>query len=143
MARIFRFSFGPMQIPLLQTYFAMEDREDGTIWYLSHRSADDRVRITDEAPTRMMLGDVYQFGPYDGPWLGEPALRLFVRDGHIGYDIPDLGQGITDLSSSRITTRNGWQRYCLGLRQPEEWSAPGDTLGYELLTGTSMEADID
>lgn len=143
MARTFRFSFGPMQIPVLQTYFAMEDREDGTLWYLSHRSADDRVRITDVPPTKAMLGDVMEFGPYDGPWIGSPPIRLFVRDGYIGYDMPDLGQGISDLSSSAVTTRNGWQRYCLEIYQPREWHEEGDTLGYRLIAGTSMEADID
>ena len=142
MAKTYRFSFGPMQIPVLQTYFAMEDREDGTIWYLSHLSSEDRVRITDVAPTKAMLGDVVEYGPYDGPWVGF-GLRLFVRDGRIGYDMPDLGQGVTDMSSSAVTTRNGWQRYALEIYQPQEWHEEGDTLGYRLIAGTSLEDDIE
>ena len=66
----------------------LTDRADGSEWFLSD-DEDNRIKLISPPPAfakRVSRG--ITFGAFDGPEIGVPSgrVRLFVRDGALGFD---------------------------------------------------------
>lgn len=114
----------------LPNFFAMTDREDGNVWYLTHDADDERFAINDSLPAGRLKGAIQRYEPYHGPIIAEnPRLRLLIRNGRIGYEVEVLPQGVSDRDQARITTRRGVSDFRLEVHR-STWQTPGDVLGY-------------
>jgi len=125
------FASTPYRVPQTPNIILMEDREDGTLWQLTHRRSDDRFAIRDDEVPRFLLGWVSRFGPSDGPYVRAAgrALRLLVRGGRLGYEVAPMH------SSSRVLTRRGLEKtYYLEVTDGN-WAVDGDTLGWQVAAG--------
>lgn len=131
-------NLGPVRIPPLPPFIFMTDREDGTIWQLSHDTDDDHVGIDDSGIGTKVHYELY--GPYDGPWIyADPPIRMLIRDGRLGYDIPDATDLAVKYSNGAIMTREGNTAASFEIKLPSEdttglrapWRAPGDVLAFE------------
>jgi len=119
-----------IRVPPLPQIITIEDRADGTIWQLTHRASDNRVAIRDDVVPIMLRGQVTHYSAYDGPVLGgKPKIRLLIRGGRIGYEVIDLGQGVTDRDNARILTRRSFANFALEIL-PLTWVSDGDRIGY-------------
>lgn len=136
---------GPTRIPPVQSFFAMVDRGTGTLWYLSHRSTDNRISINDTFPSAFQALDLFQYGAYDGPYIPSPRrdaiLRLFVRDGRLGYEVVDLGHAVVDVDAAPVRSRKNFQLYALEVYHGN-WEFDGDEIGWRLVYGTDGAADV-
>jgi hypothetical protein len=92
----------------------LTDRQDGTIWTLSHRASDERIAINDDPIPRFYRGFIVRYDALDGPRLPEfPYLRFFVRGGRLGVEeMPDL-PGFYVQNQPPILTRKGFEQYSL------------------------------
>ena len=95
--------FGGIPLPVLPQYCIFTDRADGTLWYLSHSSDGLNIALNDATigvvPKRV-------FAANDEPYIGNnPRMRIFVRDGRIGYEIRELDQGEQDKDVMRLISR--------------------------------------
>ena len=122
---------GRIQIPPLPVILALTDRADGTVWYLTHDTANGGyIGITDTAPasTKLRL-QVQRYAANEGPYVAtRQPVRFLVRGGRIGYE-PAVAGDITSYGSSRVYTRlllssTSYEIVAAG------WIEPGDTLGY-------------
>ncbi len=97
--------FGSIQLPVLPQFVIFTDREDGTLWYLSHSSDGLNIALNDgtiNVPFKRV------FAANDEPFIrNNPRMRIFVRGGRIGYEIIELEQGVTDKDTMRIISRRG------------------------------------
>jgi hypothetical protein len=77
--------YGSAAIPPLPDGVVLTDRDDGTLWLVSHDMTvpDAMVTITDTWPTRLKVS-IYPAN--EGPYIG-PNAMLFVRGGLLGIDI--------------------------------------------------------
>lgn len=136
MAYVYKSLFGLPRRPSLSQYVQMTDRADGTVWTLIHNVAEARVGISDVALAQRFAGQVKTFGPYDGPWVGNPPMRLFIRSGRLGYDDgTDDGYGVisttvTDRDNPPVLTRIDMTSFHYEVYKPSVWTRMGDTLGY-------------
>lgn len=116
---------GAMIVPTLTEFMVLTDRDDGTLWLLTHALIEDRdyFAITDQWKARKQPVRIY--GPYEGPYLPEhPELRFFVRGGRIGYEVTDLL-----MQTQRILSRKQMQHYTLEVFVPASYKRAGDELG--------------
>ena len=127
--------FGGIRIPPLPQGTVFTDRDDGTLWLLSHTvtppAADGfgYITITDVIPNAVEH-QVYE--AYGEPVLGtNPMVRLLIRGGYLGYEDYTLGQGITDRDNQRIMTRKGLTRVIREIIVPTTWNHHGDVLGWD------------
>ena len=103
---------GKARIPPLPLNIVLTDRDDATLWLLSHTTSDgvDYIMLTDTIPTTK---DVFTYGPYDGPYLThehneQEVLRLFVRGQRLGFERVDDGiPWLAAQGQPRLWTRNG------------------------------------
>lgn len=136
---------GKVRVPPLPQYMVMTDRADGTLWLLSYNLTDlnppadgfGRISITDVLPS---TPDKLIFGPYEGPYVqevtneqGNPIIRLLIRDGHIGYEMPNFGPGVQSLDTARVLTRRGVANILREIVVPLAWRSAGDTLGWKVV----------
>jgi hypothetical protein len=105
-------TLGPYNIPAIPPrprFVVLTDRDDGTLWVLSHDTTGNYVAINDRGLLRVgdittAYTDVTVYGPYDGPYLpGHPELRLLVRGGYLGFEKVTPAQ----VQQARILTRRG------------------------------------
>ena len=127
---------GPTLYYSMPSFVGLTDRDDGTVWYLSHRVDDQRFSITTAtaAPKHMLGARVYAAN--DGPLVswkkGGPLLRLLVRGGRIGYELVAPVRGIKDIDPAPITTRRGNGPLIMAVKQLT-WQKEGDVIGYEVM----------
>lgn len=115
-------------LPVFTQFMILTDREDGTLWLLTHyvtEAGRDYFAITDEWNARKQ--PLVEYGPYDGPYLpNHPHLRFFIRGGRIGYEeIEGANQ------SQRILSRKLMQRHTLEVLVPTSFKRFGDELAFE------------
>lgn len=116
--------------------FTMEDRDDGTIWLLTHRREDERWAITDDPIPGNLRGFVSHYAAFLGPVVGEnPTVRLLIRGGRMGYEVDPLEGAVRDRDQAQVTTRRGRARFSLGI-DIDGWTKEGDTLGYNVIVDT-------
>ena len=73
--------------PILPVWTILTDRSTGALWSLVHDTTHTYVGISDvAAPADEPVIAVY--GPMSGPYLGD-GIRLFVRDGRLGFEAVD------------------------------------------------------
>jgi hypothetical protein len=76
------FKLGPVRIPPIQPTVGMVDRAgSGQVWFLMWDAAN-HLLLTDELPASAQ--NVYVFGPYDGPYIGQTGWRLGVTT-NVGF----------------------------------------------------------
>lgn len=128
---------GKITIPSLPQGIAFTDRDDGTVWLLTHdtdaESPDDagHIAINDTIPRHM---NYRLYSAYDGPVFGAvpQLLRLLVRGGRLGYEPVDFGFATTDIDRAPIMTRNNEDRRHFGeIIVPTTWLRPDDVLGWQ------------
>lgn len=113
--------------------FTLTDRDDGTVWLLTHRQSDERWAITDDPIPVNLRGFVSHYAADLGPIVGiNPTIRLLIRGGRIGYEIDPLTGALRDRDQAQVTTRRGRVRFALGL-DDTVWQQEGDTLGYNVV----------
>jgi len=81
---------GRPDIPPIFRTIAMKDRDDpATVWMLQAEPDGDYIKLVTPLPPRF-YGQVFE--PFDGPWIGDVTrpVRLFVRGGALGYDVPSV-----------------------------------------------------
>lgn len=129
------YDMGGIRIPPLPSGIVLTDREDGTLWLLSHNvtesSPDDLgyISITTTIPSNMTTRT---FDAFDEPFVGtDPRLRLLVRDGYLGFEIEDLPQGITDRDTARNLTRRAFAAETREIIKPSTWQETSPVLGWE------------
>lgn len=121
---------GGIQIPPLPPRHILTDRDDGTLWLLSHNADFDHVAITDSftaEPGRDLV-----WGPIDGPWVyltGTP-LRLFVRGQRLGYERVE-DPALSTQSQARILTNRAGETTYIEIVVPSTWRTFPDPLGAE------------
>ncbi len=138
------------RVPPLPPFIVLTDRDDGTLWVLSHDSTGEYVAINDEGllvnsavSLTKKFPDYVVYPPFDGPVIADPPTnpyaqanrqkRLLVRGGYLGYeDIePEVEQG-------RVMTRRRMSRILRRIIVPDSWRSfdsgsltmDDDTLGY-------------
>ncbi len=122
------YDLGPVQIPPFPTRIILTDREDGTLWVLSHDEEREHVMITDTFPTDRHY-TIY--GPWDGPTLGtHPRVQLLIRNGQLGYEQDDNPVWLRDRDQARILSRRGRTTTYTEIVVPEGWAYP-DALAFE------------
>lgn len=93
-------NMGKVRVPVLPQFMVLEDRADGTEWYLSHDGGHTHFAINSAA---IPYSDVVRYAAYEGPVMGtNPTIRLLVRGGRLGYEVTPLQQGVTDLNNQRV-----------------------------------------
>lgn len=121
---------GTTRLPLLPSFCRIVDRQDGTVWHLTHDQSEGRVGIDDTPLTGRDLQDSHLYGPLDGPYTiarGYDGLRWFIRGGRLGYEVVP---GIADAQSAPPLSREGLSGYFTQLVVPTSWGKEGDELGY-------------
>lgn len=122
---------GPIRVPYLPLYIVMEDRDDGTLWALSHGADGEHWAINDELPPAGGT-DFKQYGPFDGPYIaGNSKIRLLIRGGRLGYEYNHDVEPRTGQSSGMVASRRYVQPLVNQIIVPSTWSEYGDVLGWE------------
>jgi hypothetical protein len=112
--------FGGIQPPILQQYLILTDRDDGTLWYLSHSSDGTRLALND-GTISIPLKRV--FAAFDEPFAkSNPRMRIFVRGGRLGYEIIELPQGEQDKDTMRLISRRADENVQRELISPADFS---------------------
>jgi hypothetical protein len=121
-----------IRIPPLPPMFLIQDREDGTWWLMSHRSSDERWRISNDPGEygSPLHGQPQRYYAFAEPWLGQAyPVRFIVRGGRVGYEVAT--KAYNDQDQAPITSRRGVQAFALTI-QEGGWVQPGDVLGYRV-----------
>lgn len=124
---------GAIRIPPLPLGVVLTDRDDGTLWLLSHNTDDVFVdglgRISLNTTLLNNAREYRVYGAYDGPLLGaNPTVRLMVRGGNLGYDTgPSPYEGAL---SSPVHTRVGLQRVSREIYLRPSWRTSSDVLAW-------------
>lgn len=129
---------GQIVIPPQPTYIIMTDREDGTLWHLTHNTTvfstdgNGYISITDSIPT---TPDKFVYGPYDGPYVQErnnlqehTIVRLLIRNGFLGYEMFEQVP-VQSIDTKSVITRRTANIHRQILR-PTFWIKRGDTLSW-------------
>lgn len=136
--------------PPFPSFIVLEDRDDGTLWVLTHDETGEYVAINDEGllvnPSVSSVVKFPDFVIYPAPSgpiipdtpsnpIGQAASqkRFFVRGGRIGYeDVAD------EVEQGRVMTRRRMSRILRQIIVPDSWRAfesgaqtrDDDVLGY-------------
>lgn len=121
-------------IPVLPTQVILTDRQDGTLWLLSHSLDGLYIAINTEWNPRVP----YKVYPaHQEPRLPENyLLRMVVVNGYLGYEVAPFPKGISDQDQQRILTRRGLENVIREIVQPielEPWREEGDMLAWREL----------
>lgn len=130
---------GSVFVPPIPTNFVMTDRQDGTLWHLTHNvdvfSVDGNgyISIKDVLPT---TNDLTVYGAYEGPYLqervitqGERIFRLLIRGGFLGYEVVEE-QGLSFILGAPILTSRNMDGLHRQIVTPLSWAHAGDPLGW-------------
>lgn len=132
----FLFKSVTARIPSTPQFIVITDRDDGTLWTLSHDVTGDYIAINDQGlniggslPSEEWT-DVRFYGPYEGPYLAIPTrlqaanprlkLRLLIRGGYLGYELIEDPTN-TGHANHRVLTRRGLSRVYREIIVPQEW----------------------
>jgi hypothetical protein len=124
---------GLPQIPPRQSFYQLVDREDGTVWTLSHDEEDERIGINDASVGRRQTGYIQRFDAFSGPIIEMNGLRcrLLIRDGRLGYEV------LTDAEFGDVspppTSRVGQSRFTCIVYIPSDFDEPGEVFGWRSL----------
>ena len=111
-------NFGGIRTPL-PGYIVMEDRDDGTEWYLSHNAARTRFAINDAAPNPKE--PVRRYGPYAGPYIARyPKIKLLIRGGRLGYEVEELPPWLRDRDNGLVASRRLFDQWYAKVHMPED-----------------------
>lgn len=115
-------------LPILPKFIVFEDRDDGTLWLLTHSEDGSRIALTDDFSTLKQDYTVIRDG--DGyPLTDQPNFRVFVRGGRLGYEEnPSFS-----VSGSPIYTRRKMNRFAVLIHSPSSIFHAGDRLAYQVL----------
>ena len=112
--------FGGMVLPVLQQYCIFTDRDDGTLWYLSH-SSDGLTLLLNDGTISVPFKRV--FAAFDEPFaMDNPRMRIFVRDGRLGYELRALPQSERDNDTMRLLSRRANENVQRELISPVDFS---------------------
>ena len=127
-------NFGKIQIPFLPQGIVLTDRDDGTLWLLTHNlteaSADDtgHIAITDTIPSNI---NYRTYSADSGPVFGSnPTIRLILRGGNLGYETYSLSGYTTDIDQPPVQTRRGNQHWTNEIIIPTSWQRFPNMLGW-------------
>lgn len=113
-----------LRVPLIPRHTILTDRDDGSLWVLSHSEDGYRVslRSIDEAlPVNREWWDAYVYPVNEGPALTKvPGVFLIVRGGRLGYDAPGLSMGVVSKRKRRLLTRRGMSQRTYEIVKPTE-----------------------
>ncbi len=122
------YDLGPVQIPPFPVRIILTDRDDGTLWVLTHDADREHVVLSDVFPTDTLY-TIY--GPYDGPIVGtNPRIQLLVRDGRLGYEQDDNPPWLNDRDQARVLSRRAANTTYTEIVVPSGWLYP-DALAFE------------
>jgi len=112
--------FGGIALPVLPQYCIFTDRDDGTLWYISHSSDGLTIALNDATigvvPKRI-------FAANDEAYLAsDPRMRIFVRGGRIGYELRAMPQGEQDNDQMRIISRRANENVQREMVKPSNFS---------------------
>lgn len=102
---------GKAYVPPLPNFVVIEDRADGTLWYLSivEDHGLPHVSINDASVHPMVPKHIYR--AFDEPFIsGDPRVRMIIRDGLIGMEVLTPPKGTSQQSSPPTHARKGFQR---------------------------------
>lgn len=119
--------------------YIFTDREDGKLWLLSFETQEEsadgtgHIILTDAIPRRIRLHSrTYPAG--EEPTLGgNPSIRLFVRDGRLGYEVVPLPRPEQDKDQGRVLARQGLSSEFREIIIPSSWEKPSDRLGWTVI----------
>lgn len=112
--------FGGIPLPVLPQYCIFTDRADGTLWHLGHSSNGLNIALNDAT-----IGAVPKriFAANDEPYLpSDPAMRIFVRGGRLGYEFRTLPQGEQDNDTMRLVSRRANENVQREMVKPSTFS---------------------
>lgn len=126
---------GGIRVPPLPMYMILVDRDDGTEWYLSHDASHTHFAIND-GPLPVTNKYFYvKYDAFEGPLVGvNPTVRLYIRDGHLGYDTEELPEYIHYEDNQRVLSRRGFERFTCEVRLPSTGFVEGRGLVWEGLS---------
>lgn len=130
--------FGPIRIAPLPQGIVLTDRDDGTLWLLSHTQdpvgpdGEGYITINDYIHPAI-IHTVYD--AYEGPIVDtipiRRTLRLLVRGGYLGYEVIDFGRATTDIDHAPIQTRRIVNRRTANIYVPTSFNTNGNVLAWE------------
>lgn len=131
-----------VRVPPLPEFMVLTDRDDGTLWVLSHDITGEYIAINDEGllknpavSSTIRRTEFHVYGPFDGPIVpdrptnpygqAEAQKRLLVRGGYLGYEAtePECEQG-------RVMTRRLVSRILREIIVPTTWRTFADENGH-------------
>lgn len=130
-----------VRIPALPEFKVLTDRDDGTLWVLSHDITGEYIAINDEGllinsaiSSIRKRTEYHIYGPFDGPIVpdrpsnpyGQAAAqkRLLVRGGYLGYEATE-----PEVEQSRVMTRRKVSRILREIIVPTTWRTFADLNG--------------
>ena len=123
---------GRPRVPPLPQAIQMIDRDDGTVYLLSHTGEVGSLEL-DLTATLYTKPDVVTYGPNDGPYLNG-NIRLYVASGSLAGELVDAEDTpAVDYRSPRVLTRSGFARTMLEITADDDWT-PGDEFTYTEVT---------
>ena len=130
--------FGPIHIAPLPQGIVITDRDDGTLWLLSHTQdpvgpdGEGYISINDYIHPAVQY-KVY--AAYDEPIVDiipiHRAIRLLVKGGYLGYEIVDFGRATSDIDYAPIQTRRIVNRRTAQVYVPVTFNTNGNVLAWE------------
>lgn len=128
------YRMGPVRIPPLPAIVGLTDREDGTIWYLTHDTDFTRIALnSDLSEVNIAPSDRYQdfiiYGAYEGPYL-DKNIQLMVRDGRIGYDYRATQPGVSFYGYPPPWTRRRVEQRHFKIFKGDSFNSEGDVLSF-------------
>ena len=130
--------FGPIRIAPLPQGIVITDRDDGTLWLLSHTQdpvgpdGEGYVSINDYIHPAIHY-NVYE--AYEEPIVDiipiRQAIRLLVRGGYFGYEIVNFGHATSDINHGPIQTRKEVNRRTARIYIPLSFNTNENVLAWE------------
>lgn len=123
---------GLPQVPPRQAFFQLVDREDGTVWTITHDEADERIGISNVAVGRRLAGFINKFDAFSGPVfeLDGVRCRLLIRTGRLGYE--DMLDADVGQVAGLVTSRVGQARFSCVMYIPSGFAISG-VLGWRTM----------
>ena len=108
------FDMGRRRFPELPAHLILTDRGTGTKYVVSYSTAVDTVDGYGHITINSTLPNCTRqecriYEAYDEPYVGNPAVKLYIRDGHLGMDVEHV-QGITDQDNAKLFARKALLR---------------------------------
>ena len=117
-------------LPRLPPPVAFQDRNDPSrLWYLTHRSTDDRIALTDALPHKAVRGQTRVFEAFREPVIEfQPhRIRVFVRGGRLGYELIHT----PGAQAAPLMSRSGFEKLAMQIVRGSQFRTDGDVLAWQ------------